>query len=202
MMRWSGRDIALAGSIAANLLLAGFVVGVGARVFKQDVVGPPPSADVDMGGPVNPLVLLEGLDPDERDAVRRRFREEARDAMASLREAGEARQDFYDAMAAEPFDADAARDALARSRRAERMLQDRGDALMIEAIAGLSADERAQFVARVGEWRQRVRGGGFRPDWNDRRGAPGARGDDRFGPRVPGRVDPRNLPSPPDDDHQ
>ena len=159
MMQWSSRTLFLAGSLAVNLILVGFVVGVGAQRLKPDAGDPVP---VEIGGGLDPRAFFEVLSEEQRDAVREQFLAEGRRARPILRNAIEARRTLGAVIVEEPYDAEAVRAALAHVREVERGLQQRGDDVMIEALSNVEPGVREQYLERLRARREsfRRRGGG------------------------------------------
>jgi uncharacterized membrane protein len=152
-MPWSTRDLVLAGSVAVNLVLAGFVVGAGVRL-AGDGGRPDPRA---FDAPIGPRAGLE-LTDEQRRAMREAFEGAGLRAAPLFRELREARDAFETAVRAEPFDADGARAALARIRTAETQLRERSNDVMITILSDLPADERAQMLEGMRDAGRRFRG--------------------------------------------
>lgn len=163
MTRWSVRDLVLAGSLAANLLLVGFVVGAGVRYAGGGA--PPPDGPVAGGGMLQPRVLFESLTPDEREALRRRLRGDGVGMAPLLRDVRDARRDLDAAMRAEPFDDAQVRAVLERVRDVEQRMQARSQELMVDILADMPTDERARVLEAMRERRRfpGPRGGGGGP---------------------------------------
>jgi len=176
MSGWSRRDMILAGSLAINLVLAGFVMGAGARVlggggFHGGLAPGEPGA-----GLMHPRAVIAALPDDERQAAWREFRREGARARPLLRDARSARHALEEALTREPFNADDVHAAFEQVRQAEENLHERGHSLMIALLGQMSPEERAQFVRKMherhdGHGRRRMRhghdgpprdGGGFR----------------------------------------
>lgn len=187
MKAWSTRDLVLAGSVAVNLVLAGFVIGAGVRLVGPGAPPVEPSAFI---GELSPRGLTESLDPDERRAVRQRVSREGLRSAPLFREIGQARRDFESAVRADPFDATAARDALTRLRQTELQLQTRSGDLMIDILADLPAEERARALEGLQDQRRRFR----RPGGPGRVGGPG--GSDAPGGPPDERSEPPPQPQP------
>jgi uncharacterized membrane protein len=172
MPRLTTRDLVLAGSIAANLVLAGFVIGAGVRLAGP---GAPPAEPPRVETRVSPRALIEQLSPEQRRAMREAFVGEGLRSAPLFRELRDARGDFDAAVRAEPFDAEGARGALDRVREAERQLQERGNEMMVEILADLPVEERERVLNAM-----RERGRRFID--RDRRGRDGAPDADRPNP--------------------
>jgi len=170
MSGWSRRDMILAGSLAVNLLLAGFVLGAGARALGGGGFHGGPSQMGPGAELMHPRAVIAGLPADERRAALREFRREGARARPMLREARAARDELAEALAREPFDADNVRAAFELVREAEAKLHERGQDLMIALLARMSPEERAEFVRAMHD---RHRGHGRRSRRRHGGGAPG-----------------------------
>lgn len=132
--------IALAVSVALNLLIIGLVAGAALRD----------------GGPRDRMVrdldfgpFTEALRPEDREGLRRDFIRQAPD-MRDMRR--QMREDFATVLAAlraEPFDAEALRDVVANQgeRMAARLAL--GQDLILARIAAMTPAERAAFADRL-----------------------------------------------------
>ncbi|NKX43704.1 periplasmic heavy metal sensor [Roseicyclus persicicus] len=147
----SGRGvrIALALSLALNLLILGLVAGA------VLAVGP-------RGGD-DPRLRTLGLGPfalalsrEDQEAVRGRI---DRDALRTERRAlGASLLQLRQALLAEPFDRAAAEAALARSRAAAEALQGQGHAALLDQIGTMDAAERAALADRLERALRRLAG--------------------------------------------
>jgi uncharacterized membrane protein len=156
MPGWSTRDLLLAGSIAVNLVLAGIVIGAGARLIRPDAAGPAPSV---VAAELTPGALYRSLSPQNRRAVRRMVVGEGLRSAPLFGELRDAVRDFETIARAEPFDADRARDALDRIWEVEGRLRERSTELIVEILAELPAEDRARMVAEMRDSRRlRTRG--------------------------------------------
>jgi uncharacterized membrane protein len=129
-----GVRIALAVSLAANLLLVGFVVG-------QAIHGP----WREHGGQLTIEKLTGKMPPEVRDVVRASLRErrpEIANKMAAVREA---RAEVRAAIGAEPFDPARLAAAFAAVRDRSRAVQEDVQAAAVEAIAKLPPDTRRKL---------------------------------------------------------
>lgn len=181
-MRWSTRNLILAGSVAANLLLLGFLVGVGARLAGPGAAPPPVN---DIAADPNPRALFMSMTDEQREALFREMRGEGQRSASIFRELRDAREDFQSAAVAEPYDEAAAREALERRRAATLTLQERGDDLMLRVLADLTPEQRAMAIEQMNEMARR-----FGERRRLRRDAPGG------GPGFdgPGRDGPPSAP--------
>jgi uncharacterized membrane protein len=169
---WSIRDIVLAVSLAANLLLLGFVVGAGVRLAGPAATRPEPVAFSER---LSPRGLLQGLSPDARREVRQAIVGEGLRAAPLLRELREARAAFEATARAEPFDAEAVREALAQLQQVEGQLRDRSSELVITILEDLPPEERARALV---EMRDRRRGFRRRSDGSRDRDGPAPQVDE------------------------
>lgn len=149
-----GLRVALAISVALNLLIVGLVAGA---VLRDG--GPRGRMMGDLGfGP-----FTEALSGADRDALRQAFLARMPD-MRDMRR--QMRADFaalLDALRAEPFDAAALRAAMeAQSARMGERLQV-GQDLLLERLAAMTPEARAAFADRL-EARLRHGPGGRGPD--------------------------------------
>jgi Spy/CpxP family protein refolding chaperone len=168
MPRWSTRDLILAGSIAANLVLLGFLVGAGVRLAGPGAAAPPPEA---FDG-ASPRALLFALEPEQRARIREEMVSEGLRSAPLFRELRDARRDLEAAVTAEPFDAEAARTALERQREIGRELQERGDELILRIVSDLTPEQRAHAVETMREQAERFRERGDRRGDRNRQGGP------------------------------
>jgi uncharacterized membrane protein len=167
-MAWSKRDLLLAGSIAVNLVLVGFVVGAGARLSSADA----PRRGPEIAAPaLSTRALIRSLPEAERPRARREILGEGVRSAPLLGELREARREFEESVRAEPFDAEGARAALVRLRSAESELRTRSSELVITILADLPAEERARILTEMSERRRgfRRRGSDDEPRDRDRR---------------------------------
>lgn len=134
-----GLRVALAVSVALNLLIIGLVAGAMLRGGPHDRM----VRDLDFGP------FTEALSPEDRAALRRDFIRQAPD-MRDMRR--QMREDFATVLAAlraEPFDPDALRGVVANqgNRMAARL--ELGQDLMLARIAAMTPAERAAFADRL-----------------------------------------------------
>lgn len=162
--------------LIASVLLNGMILGgVLAATLTGRAIGP--------GGrelaAAPPLREFGARLPDEvRQDVMIRMRESAEDARPLLVEAREANDAAMQALAAEPFDAEAARVAFERAEAARSALEMRAHEMTISLFASLPQESRENLVRRVGgEQRVFMR---FDSRDDDRRGFGPQRGDGQF----------------------
>ena len=149
-MRRSWLWLGLALSVAANLFLAGLVLGGGLRG------GPGPGR----AERPPPWTALEAA---ERAVARERLTAAAEAGRADRREALRARRQAASTLAADPFDPEASSAAFARSRRHAFAARARMDQALVDTAAALSPEGRARLSAALAR---------------DRRGAPRREGPD------------------------
>jgi uncharacterized membrane protein len=137
----SGRKlrIALAVSVALNLLIVGLVAGAMLR-------GGPPDRmvrDLDFGP------FTEALTSEDRDALRRDFIRQAPDLRDMRRQMRDDFRSVLAALRADPFDVEALRDVVANQgdRMAARLAL--GQDLILARIAAMTPAERAAFADRL-----------------------------------------------------
>jgi Spy/CpxP family protein refolding chaperone len=156
----------LAGSLAANVFLGGFVAG---RLLHAP--GPPPhAAQPDRGGEARQLLRAAADKPEVRAAFEQRFRQERSQIRRDGEESRRLRDAFAAALAADPFvraDADAAAAALAEL---ERSRQGRGLTTLIDVFEKLPPETRQRIIEQRAE-AQRRRGERFE-EFRRRREAP------------------------------
>lgn len=188
MPRWSTRNLVLAGSVAANLVLLGFVVGAGVRMAGPGAGPPPP--EVFEGA--TPRSLVFGLEPELRGRIRDEMASEGQRSIGLFRELRQARRDLEAAVAAQPFDAEAASAALARQREIGEELQARADALIVRVVSDLTPEQRARAVELMRERAERFRNRGQDEGRGRREGFEGREGPQPAGePPAEPPLDPR-----------
>lgn len=154
-----GIKIALAVSLALNLLVAGLV---GGAVLRR-------------GGPDEaPAIRALGLAPfaialprEGRDDMRRRIEADAPRLRAERARIGDSLREVRRALLADPFDREAAAAALARSREAATALQGIGHSALLDTLEEMTVEDRAEVARRLGRamrWMARRDGGGPRGD--------------------------------------
>jgi uncharacterized membrane protein len=137
-----GIKIALAVSLALNLLVAGLV---GGAVLRR-------------GGPDEaPAIRALGLAPfaialprEGRDDMRHRIEADAPRLRAERARIGDSLREVRRALLAEPFDREAAEAALSNSREAAMALQAYGHDALLDTLEGMSAEERSAMAERLG----------------------------------------------------
>lgn len=143
-----GLKIALAVSVALNLLIVGLVGGA--------VLGRPDADEA-------PTIRALGLGPfawvlprDARDDVRRRIEADLQGVRGNRADIGRSLLTVRRALLSEPFDRDAAARALASSRSAANALQAQGHAALLDTLEGMSAEERAVVADRLARTLRRM----------------------------------------------
>jgi uncharacterized membrane protein len=146
-MRWT-----LIASLALNLAVVGVIAGTAIKRMTGDARGP--SVRALHLGP-----LTAALDADDRRALRRAFREQARDLRGLRADQAQGQAALLAALRAEPFDADAVRAQLAEQRARLSRGFDLGQTLLVDHLAGMSTADRAAFADRLEERLSRPRRG-------------------------------------------
>jgi uncharacterized membrane protein len=139
---------ALGLSLAANVFLGGYLT---ARASRE---APMPALDrgILLGGHGYPQPI--------RAALKAEMQADRADIRERLKELRRARRESFEAMRADPFDADRLAAALAAERAAVTRLQEGGHAILERVIAAAPAAERAEIErSRKGEERRRDRDG-------------------------------------------
>lgn len=140
--RWT--KVALAVSLAVNLLVAGVVVGDALFDGRDHRRGGPPPGLRDIGTP-----FVMALEPENRERLMRRAAERAgpfRENREALRHRFER---LLDTLRAHPFDQAATRAVLEEQRAALFERQALGEELLVEHLAAMSPEERAAFADRL-----------------------------------------------------
>ena len=132
--------IALAVSVALNLLILGLVAGA---VLRDGGPHGRMVRDLDFGP------FTEALTPEDRDALRRDFIRQAPDLRDMRRQMRDDFSTLLAALRAEPFDVEALRGVVANQgdRMAARL--ELGQDLMLARIAAMTPAERAAFADRL-----------------------------------------------------
>jgi uncharacterized membrane protein len=146
--RWSAGRIALALSLAANLMVVGIVAGA----FLNGG-GPGRSGDPDdRRGPLREIgnaPFVRALERDDRRALSRALRDQG----SALREnRAELRRRFQALLAAirsEPFDAQAVQTLLDDQRDAATIHQRTGERLILEQVQNMTPTQRAAYADRL-----------------------------------------------------
>lgn len=136
-----GIRIALVASLALNLLFVGLVVG--AAVNWRSGGGPPRSFDLSVGP------LGRALEPEDRRAIAEALRDRTRSAPSSRSDREAMAREVVQLLREEPFDLDRFADLLSAQRRFGQEVQAAAQTAFVTRIAGLSAQERADFADRV-----------------------------------------------------
>ncbi|MEY4871132.1 MAG: hypothetical protein RLZZ563_462 [Pseudomonadota bacterium] len=135
-----GLRVALAVSVALNLLILGLVAGA---VLRDGGPHGRMVRDLDFGP------FTEALTPEDRDALRRDFLRQAPDLRDMRRQMRDDFATLLEALRAEPFDVEALRGVVANQgdRMAARL--ELGQDLMLARIAAMTPAERAAFADRL-----------------------------------------------------
>jgi uncharacterized membrane protein len=147
-----GVKIALAVSLALNLLVVGLVGG--ALLGRGGDPGDAPAIRTLGLGPFALALSREG-----RDDVRRRIEADLPAIARDRIRIGRSLREVQRALLTEPFDRAAAAAALARSREASVALQAHGHGALLDALAAMSAEDRAAVAERLGRAMRRFGGG-------------------------------------------
>ncbi len=140
--RWLG--IALAVSLAFNLLVVGFVAGSFARQARSDSFGvraPGPGA---FGAP-----YMMALPRQERRAVLRALRAEAKERLPDRQARRAMFEEVLSVLRATPFDRDALQQAVAQQAETSIYVQQTAQRAWINVIAQMSDPERLAYAAAV-----------------------------------------------------
>ena len=144
-----GVKIALAVSLALNLLVVGLVGG--AVLGRRDDPGAAPAIRTLGLGPFTLALSGEG-----RDDVRRRIEAGLPEISRDRMQIGGSLRAVQRALLADPFDRDAAAAALARSREAAAALQAYGHGALLDTLDAMSPAERAEVAERLGRAMRRI----------------------------------------------
>lgn len=156
-------------SLIVNALLIGVLIGGG---LGQRKAGPPPGGP---GGSEQALIrgIERSLPDDQRQIVRRAFRQafvESREQRIAVRDA---RQRLARLLAAETYDADAVRESFQQLREADAAMRAQMQDVLAEQFGTLTAEQRRAILEDLNR-RSRRRGG---PE-DGRRGPPPPRPSD------------------------
>lgn len=161
-----GLKVALAASLAVNLLILGLVAGA---ILGRD--GPDDVPGLRTLG-LGPFALA--LDRDARAGVRDRLAADATPLRGDRRALGRSLVALQTALRADPFDRDLAEDALSRVRQSSEALQARGHGALLDELETLPLAERIAIADRLVRIVRRGVGGG--DDRGGRDGSPGGGG--------------------------
>ncbi|SLN13589.1 hypothetical protein ROJ8625_00413 [Roseivivax jejudonensis] len=136
-------------SLAANLLIAGIVLGAVLRDGQPQRDG--------RAGAGSSFPYYRALDEDQRAMMRREFRAALRDARDDDTASGEDRRVRFvegyrqaaEVLRASPLDRAALTQILDAQARAAEMRRDRGQAILLDVLANMSAEERAAYADRL-----------------------------------------------------
>jgi Spy/CpxP family protein refolding chaperone len=163
--------ILLALSLAANVFLGGFVAGriAGPKLPGFDRYGGGPPG----GGPQrgDPFAEFNELPPAAREKLRALFRQNRASFIATVRDGRALHQEFVSVLTAETFDRAAAEALAAKIEAFDRERRQSMPRLIIEAMDGLSVEDR-RALAAIFERRMMddLRGANRRHDRLERRG--------------------------------
>ena len=159
-------------SLGANVFLGGFVAG--------RMLGKPPQERHERHGPRQPGMMffedLEALSPEARDSFKAVFKESRGELRMKFREMRRLRDEFSEALAAEPWDRTRVEAALSELRTVENAHQTELAELLIDAFEGLSPEDRKAMIDA-----QTVRMEARRERFKSHRGKRG----ERDGPDMP-----------------
>ncbi|MEL6829032.1 MAG: periplasmic heavy metal sensor [Pseudomonadota bacterium] len=154
-------------SLVVNALLIGFVFGGGIRhrVHTPDQDGP---------GPRGGFEMVRGLDQiaseEDRDEIRRVFRDVFRETRDVRREQRRARIAFAQAAAADPYDEAQVLESLKRVREAGVALETEIHAAMASQLGRLDVDQRRALIRAMSQDGRQGRRGPPRREGGERRG--------------------------------
>jgi uncharacterized membrane protein len=143
-----GIKIALAVSLALNLLVVGLVAGA---VLNRPGPGDAPAIRT-LG--LGPFALA--LPREARDDIRHRIEGDLEDVRRDRAEIGQSLLALRRALLAEPFDREAAARALGRSREAAAALQAQGHGALLDTLEDMTLDERVAVADRLGRTLRRL----------------------------------------------
>jgi len=155
---WLGAGLVL--SLAINAFFVGIVVGGKGAADRWDIRladqlgmearhGPPGRIG---GAPdLDPRSFARMLPDSAREDARAIIEVRGPEIREHFRAAMEARLATFEAMRADPFDRDALVQSLAASREADAVAETAVHSLVVEIVAGLSPEERAQIGEDLGD---------------------------------------------------
>lgn len=146
---WNWTKTLLVVSLAVNLLVAGMVAGSTFGHRKGD------RQDPFFGGGMRPYVA--SLPESQREYVRDRLLHNRDAARAARQEMRRSAQNVRDAITTEPFDPDGLNTAFAAQRSVYDSIAAKGHHALVEILAGMSQDERAQFMAKLKSFERKPR---------------------------------------------
>jgi len=139
--------------LLVSVLINGVLIGI---LAKRGFEAEPPhrrvlavQSETAPSGQFNPRQFLRALPPAYRDDVRQQMRDARSEIMPLYRDVAQARSAVMDAMAAEPFDAEAVNQALEAARIARARLERRSEVFMLEVAASLPAEVRHQVLVEA-----------------------------------------------------
>lgn len=161
----------LIASLVVNALLIGFIFGGGLhnRVQPKEQAGPAPRGGFEM---------VRGLDQiaseEDRDEIRRVFRDVFRETRDVRRDQRRARFAFAQAAMAEPYDEARVLEALERVRETGLAVETEIHAALASQLGRFNVEQRRALIFAMS-----------RNDRQGRRGAPGRNGEERRAPGEP-----------------
>ena len=156
-----GITIILAVSLGLNFFLAGYL----AKGWLSPGNPPPPPMEDSFKGFDHPRGLwrmAESLAPEQRDAMRRAFKEQLPDMRDHYKQMRALRDDMRALVEAEAWDGAAVAAKMAEIRALRTQQQEAFDAAFLSAVGELPGDDRKRLIElseeRRGEWRKRRHG--------------------------------------------
>lgn len=146
---WNWARTLLVVSLGVNLLVAGMVVGSAFGHRKGD------RPDPFFGGGMRPYVA--SLPERQREYVRDRLLHNRDAARAARQEMRKSAQGVREAIITEPFSPDALDMAFAAQRSVYDAIAAKGHHALVEVLAGMSPEERAQFIAKLKSFERKPR---------------------------------------------
>ncbi|MGR3321436.1 MAG: periplasmic heavy metal sensor [Pseudooceanicola sp.] len=137
-------------SLALNLLVIGALAGLVA-VHDRDDPRRPPRLDRSVGP------LTHALSDEDKRRIGREMRRAYREGRPSRAEFYAEYQQVIAALRADPYDPSIVADSLRRQLDASAERQRIGQDLLLERLAAMTPEERAEFAARLEEGLARVR---------------------------------------------
>lgn len=182
----------LIGSLAVNVFAVGYLArDVGKEPSWRHERSEPRSdrQRVSRADPWRMLRSIEALPDERRDELRADIRERLPDVRTQWKDARAARAAAFQAMQAEPFDADAARAALERAGALQAEQWKTISDVLVDTLNEMTPEERAVVRTAMTERHKRFHGRHHRRDWkHDER-------DESHGEKAPA---PDDAPPPPD----
>lgn len=124
-------------SVAFNLI----VLGAGIGFWLREPAGP--------RFPAHLSSVLENVDPEQRQQMKKRFREFREEGRKLHRDMRQQQRSLSKVILAEPFDEQAALAAFAETRKARDVVQAHMHTQMVEVLSGLDRKQRAELLRRI-----------------------------------------------------